>query len=262
MTKFKVAPCTVDDVHAIAHVNVLACWENEQWALMWTQAGKTQEYVISQAVPHWSYILLGDPIRRRQEKVVNVGTGELIGFAQWILPKTNEAGKEDEAAKQEIGKLWPEARSPRTDDETLKLLKERFEDTEWENTPDSGADLKNRLRGDKRWLGEFIQLIYYITFYTSITSLLTHLIVLGYIIVYPDYERQGVGSLLLESGVRAAEKMGLDIFVTSTKAGQRLYHKAGFSLLNDTKSESSDDRENQAYFSWSVEKHISDSKVK
>jgi hypothetical protein len=51
--------------------------------------------------------------------------------------------------------------------------------------------------------------------------------------------------------------MGLDIFVTSTKAGQRLYHKAGFSLLAEIKSESSGDGENQAYFSRSVEKQKS-----
>jgi predicted N-acetyltransferase YhbS len=92
----------------------------------------------------------------------------------------------------------------------------------------------------------------------SLTCLVSVLIVLGYIIVHPHYQRRGVGSLPLESGVRAAEKMSLDIFVTSTKAGQRLYHKAGFSLLTNPKSDSSDDEENQAYFSWSIAKHISD----
>jgi hypothetical protein len=84
-----------------------------------------------------------------------VSTGELVGFANWILPKTNEAGEEDEAAKQEIGELWPEACGPRTDEDTLELLRKRFEQTEWENTPDTGADLKKRLRGDKRWLGKY-----------------------------------------------------------------------------------------------------------
>jgi NMD protein affecting ribosome stability and mRNA decay len=38
---------------------------------------------------------------------------------------------------------------------------------------------------------------------------------------------------LIESGVQAAEKMGLDIFVSSTKAGRTLYHKVGFNFLGE-----------------------------
>lgn len=81
-------------------------------------------------------------------------------------------------------------------------------------------------------------------------------VVLGYLTVHPDYQRQGVGSLLLESGIKAAEKMELDIFVTSTKAGNRLYYKAGFTLLaeiNGDNSQVSGDGEYQAYFAKYVQ---------
>lgn len=39
--------------------------------------------------------------------------------------------------------------------------------------------------------------------------------------------------MLIESGVRAAEQLGLDIFISGTKAGKRAYEKAGFTLLGE-----------------------------
>lgn len=160
MSTFEIAPCTLQDAPAIARNNVIACWEDEHWAAMWTKVNKSRDYVLSQAASRWPYNLARDPLRRRHEKVVDVSTGELIGFANWILPKVNAAGEESEAVMQEIGELWPEARGPTTDDETLELLKTRFEAADWEYyratdvTDSSDVDLKKRLRGEMRWLGE------------------------------------------------------------------------------------------------------------
>jgi predicted N-acetyltransferase YhbS len=80
---------------------------------------------------------------------------------------------------------------------------------------------------------------------------------LKYLAVRPDYQRLGVASLLLQSGIRAAEKMGLDIFVTSTKAGRPVYLKVGFNLLaEDNQDNSNHDVEGEysAYFSMIVQK--------
>ena len=38
--------------------------------------------------------------------------------------------------------------------------------------------------------------------------------------------------MLVESGIREAEKMGLDIFVVGMKAGLGVYQRAGFKLLD------------------------------
>ena len=38
--------------------------------------------------------------------------------------------------------------------------------------------------------------------------------------------------MLVESGVREAEKMGLDIFVLAMKAGLGVYQRVGFKLLD------------------------------
>jgi predicted N-acetyltransferase YhbS len=80
---------------------------------------------------------------------------------------------------------------------------------------------------------------------------------LRYLAVHPDHQRQGVASLLLESGIRAAEKMGLDIFVTSTKAGRPVYLKVGFTLLAEVNQDNSNhdgEGEYSAYFSMIFQK--------
>jgi hypothetical protein len=161
MPPFKVAPCTLDDATAIAHNNVIAFWQNKYYELMWAKKNKSRDYVLSQAILRWPYNLIKDPEHRRMEKVVDVSTGELVGFANWILPDAGAVeGGENE--KQEIGKLWPEALGPEVDDDTRKLLKKRFEDADWEFerapvTDESLIGLSDRLRGDKKWISECIR---------------------------------------------------------------------------------------------------------
>jgi hypothetical protein len=160
MPPFIVAPCTLDDGPAIARNNVSAFWEDNSWAQTWIRKNKTREYVISQGAQRWPYNLTKDPIHYRREKAVDVSTGELVGFASWILPGSSVTGEEeDEAGKQETAKLWPEARVPIVDDEMSELLKKRHEEADWEseNIRDLGPAIKAmriRLQGDKKWLSK------------------------------------------------------------------------------------------------------------
>ena len=80
---------------------------------------------------------------------------------------------------------------------------------------------------------------------------------LWYLAVHPDHQRQGVASLLLESGIRAAKNMGLDIFLSSTKAGRPVYLKLGFTLLAEKNKDNSNldgEGEYSAYFSMTFQK--------
>lgn len=56
---------------------------------------------------------------------------------------------------------------------------------------------------------------------------------LDYLAVIPSRMRQGIGSLLVESGVREAERLGLDIFVLAMPTGCPTYKKAGFTLVDE-----------------------------
>jgi len=48
--------------------------------------------------------------------------------------------------------------------------------------------------------------------------------------VAPEHQRKGVGTALVLSGMREAEKLGLDIFCHSTKAGVPIYKRMGFKV--------------------------------
>lgn len=55
--------------------------------------------------------------------------------------------------------------------------------------------------------------------------------VLDFLAVPPENRRQGIGTALVESGVREAERLGLDIFVHSKEAGLGVYGRLGFRRL-------------------------------
>lgn len=44
----------------------------------------------------------------------------------------------------------------------------------------------------------------------------------------PDYERQGVGSALIEWGCQKADELGLKMFVESSPRGRAVYPRFGF----------------------------------
>jgi GNAT superfamily N-acetyltransferase len=251
MPPFQVAPCTIADGPGLARNNVSAFWDDKSWEQAWTRKNKNREYAITQATARWPYNLIKDlSHRRRYEKVVDVNTGELVGYANWMLP---------EASEEELEKMWPEAHGPRVDDETRELLKKRFDDADWVfNSSPNGTgppenDMGSRLRGEEKWLGKYIP--HYLP--SLNLFLMSGHIDLRYLAVHPDHQRKGVATLLLESGIRAAEKMGIDVFVSSTRAGVPVYLKVGFTLLaeiNKDSSDQDDEPEYSAYFSMIVQK--------
>ena len=60
---------------------------------------------------------------------------------------------------------------------------------------------------------------------TLLTNLPTGL---DYLAVHPQHQGKGVGTALVESGMREAEKLGLDIFIQGMKAGLGVYRRLGF----------------------------------
>lgn len=46
--------------------------------------------------------------------------------------------------------------------------------------------------------------------------------------VHPKHWKQGIALQLVQSGLREAEKLGLDVFVMAFSQGRRVYERAGF----------------------------------
>jgi predicted N-acetyltransferase YhbS len=60
---------------------------------------------------------------------------------------------------------------------------------------------------------------------------LTSRTVLSYMHVLPEYQRRGLGQLLMEQALKDADRDGAQAFLLATDAGKRLYEKFGFRSL-------------------------------
>lgn len=54
---------------------------------------------------------------------------------------------------------------------------------------------------------------------------------LDYLATAPEYQRRGIGAMLLQAGLDVADAYGLNSFVTSSVAGIRLYQKHDFEVV-------------------------------
>jgi GNAT superfamily N-acetyltransferase len=170
---------------------------------------------------------------RRHQKVVDAASGEIVGYARWILPASHSGE-------------WLEAQTPDVDNATRQRLEKQFSETQFKyrddmnDTDDHVHEWRRKYKSDKSAIGINSSAQLNDNTYDDVdpVRLLTvNVIELDYLSVRPDHHRKGVGSLLLQSGIKAAEDLGLDIFLVAM--GGRalgLYLKAGFELL-DQKSQ-------------------------
>jgi GNAT superfamily N-acetyltransferase len=49
--------------------------------------------------------------------------------------------------------------------------------------------------------------------------------------VHPDYQRQGIGSLLLQWGLEKADELAANIWLTSTPQAVSMYEKNGWTVM-------------------------------
>lgn len=49
---------------------------------------------------------------------------------------------------------------------------------------------------------------------------------------HPEYQRKGIGRLLVQWGIDVAEQLGLPIYLESTQGGIRLFEATGFKILS------------------------------
>lgn len=80
--------------------------------------------------------------------------------------------------------------------------------------------------------------------------------VLGYLAVHPDHKRQGIATMLVESGLREAEKMGFDTFVSACADGKLVYERVGFKLLDKIVQDDSEWGGNGAHVLYYMEKTV------
>ncbi|MCJ1315549.1 hypothetical protein MMC15_000869 [Xylographa vitiligo] len=208
MPPFAICPCTAADGPTLGRLNVRAFWTDPTWVLLWR--GRTADDVARQGARRGARNLLTDRAHRRHQKAVDVRSGAAVGFARWVLPSAGAGA----AAVPDPDARWPDARVPAVGKEREEEAEREYAEADWSfddglaELDEPVAEMKDRLMGRKGYL------------------LLDHLAVL------PEFRGRGIGTMLVESGIREAEKMGLDVFVLGMKAGLGVYRRVGFELLD------------------------------
>ena len=116
--------CTVDDAEALAINNAGAFWGQPYWRMIWP-ADAQLAYITEQLRKRIAArMLLVARDERRHEKAVDEHTGNLLGYARWLLPPALRSdGPESE---------WAEGLVPDVDVETRKALEELADSAWWE----------------------------------------------------------------------------------------------------------------------------------
>ncbi|KAK2038477.1 acetyltransferase [Colletotrichum somersetense] len=200
-TKYIIEHCTVADSDELTRNNISAFWADPHWNLAWRH--RTLEYHISQVAKRTPRNLLGDPETKRQQKAIDPVTGRIVGFARWYLPASYARNADGTPA-------WSDAVVPAVTSEEEAQIQRVAKTAHWDPNEESDEliipirEAKDEILATKPYMR------------------------LDYLAVHPDNQGKGIGTALVESGMKQAEEMNLDIFVHAMKAGLGVYKRLGF----------------------------------
>ncbi|WQF81103.1 Putative GNAT domain, acyl-CoA N-acyltransferase [Colletotrichum destructivum] len=194
----KVSP---EDAAGLSQVMMRAFYRDPHWRLLW--GSMTLEDIIVSCENRLPRNLVKGRGSRRHRKAVDAVTGEVVGYARWVLPE----GQED---------LWKDAQVAEPSAQQAALYEARY----------SAYTVDGKIKGLNNEITESLSPLLEKT-EEDILKTGTFL-ALDYIAVLPDRQQQGIGSILVEDGLRVAEKAGLRVYVMSTQTGLKLYQGHGF----------------------------------
>lgn len=127
MPPFVIQPCTFADAYTVGSNNVKSFWTDITWRQ--TFAGQTVDLVAHNGGVRGASNFLRDRAHRRHLKAVDSATGEIVGYARWLLPHAGCTGGDDDPCHT----IWPEARMPDVTEEERKEAEERSEKAAWKS---------------------------------------------------------------------------------------------------------------------------------
>nr|RBQ82324.1 hypothetical protein FVER53263_10268 [Fusarium verticillioides] len=116
------SPCRVEDGLLIAQSQVSAFFEEAWWRLSWTD--RTRESLIQSIADRSPKNLLTNREVRRHQKIIHLETGDIVGYARWILPESHKDA-------------WLEAQTPDVSDEQREVFARRHAETDWNPREDN-----------------------------------------------------------------------------------------------------------------------------
>ncbi|KAH0011905.1 acyl-CoA N-acyltransferase, partial [Aureobasidium melanogenum] len=190
---------------SIANAMVSARWKDPHWVALF-RSDISSSRVTSETAQRLPWNLVTGRASKRHQIAVDNTTGEAVAYARWILP--------EHLASADLV-VWPEAQVQEPTEGDKAVFEKMSEDIkdrglrmdllEYRSTPLEEIDAKVKESGP------FLEL--------------------DYLATAPEYQRRGIGAMLLKAGLEVADAFGLRSYVTSSVAGARLYHKNGFEVV-------------------------------
>ncbi|RFU78513.1 acyl- n-acyltransferase [Trichoderma arundinaceum] len=199
MAPIVLAPCSLADSEALSRNNMSAFWTDANWVISWRNT--TLEEHIASTTLRYPRRLISDHEISRHQKAIDPETGRLLGYARWLLPASNARNADGEL-------VWPEALGPAVGPEEEAEIRRVAAAAPWNPINDSDP-LDSKIKEVKERLLQKKPYMYYLA-------------------VHPENQGKGVGSLLIQSGMKQAEKLGLDIFIVAFRGGWGVYSRHGF----------------------------------
>jgi GNAT superfamily N-acetyltransferase len=229
---YEIRTPNASDAAGIAKVQVHAFYQDPHWACNWPNM--TLEEIAQGTFNRLPFNFSRSRDTVRHQIVIDNTTGEIVGHAKWSFLNVNNAAE-----------LWAETQVAEVTEAEKKVYEERSK---------LGLDEKGGHKGAVRLVStqpladecdsivngqRFLGTVFLFTPHSSLSEkhsffggsmlIWTELDLIG---TLPSHGRKGVGSMLLKSGIAAAETAGLPVLVMAYPFGVKLYQKHGFELLN------------------------------
>ncbi|KAL1640932.1 hypothetical protein SLS58_006548 [Diplodia intermedia] len=207
-----VAPA--EDAADLSETMMRAFYQDPHWASLW-KSPATLDDIIHDCARRLPRNLVNGRGSKRHQKAVATATGKAVGYARWILP-----GEADEAA-------WADAAAPAVDDAERRAFELAFESV--------------TLEGAIRYLDAAMVDELSVAIEAAEARVRRDeggvFLTLDYLATHPDYQRRGVGSMLLRSGLAYADERALKVLVVAKTPGVKLYHEHGFRTVEVVEQE-------------------------
>ncbi|KAK9384800.1 hypothetical protein V1515DRAFT_610430 [Lipomyces mesembrius] len=203
---FLVQPCVPADAQGLAATMVGARFGDPHWVFLWHSPSLKD--VTAAAAERLPWNLINGRETTRHEKVIDLETGEVVGYARWNLPPVL-------AAKN----VWPEAQVAEPTPEDRELFEKKFK-----AVTDNG-----RIRGLKTDMSSFRSAPLEVVDAKIMKD--GPYLTLDYLATAPALQRKGIATMLVQSGLKIADENGMRAYVMSEPAGLKVYQNNGFKVV-------------------------------
>ncbi|KAE8548901.1 hypothetical protein TMatcc_010238 [Talaromyces marneffei ATCC 18224] len=178
------------------------------WAHLWEDP--SSETIIAKATDRVPWNLVTGRDIKRHQKVINRVTGQVVGYARWILPpilaKNNDVWLEAQVAEVTAAECAAYEKQYQACTKNGRAIGMKSGSMmSYRSAPLEAVDA--RIRRD----GPFLTL--------------------DYLTTNPVFWRRGIGSMLVQSGLKVADQHAIKTYVMSEPAALKLYLNLGFKLV-------------------------------